>query len=336
MLWDETRHCLLGEVAFASQGIDHTQIPTHIGFAEYPNRELPPPERYASRRIEQGLMTKAGKQAEVALARAGRRRTRDGLPGFRLGRRSAACRDRPALAGAALPFARSDAGRLRKNPAGLRPHERRGSPCCPAATGGRRSTRSTCSIWIRTSATPGPDAPPVAGSGYSKTTMKLWLAATDAALVHRHFALGLFEGVLTNPSMLAAAKRPAADIMRDLCAATPGPSFVSAQARLRGRPWCRRQAAEWLALGWGDLGIEVPLARDGCAVLHWLRAEGVALRLATAVPATPQLLLATALDGSLGRPLGLRAGKTGRPAPKLAVLTGCRPALDQAGILPRC
>ncbi len=71
-LWDETRHCLLGEVAFVSQGIDHTKIPTHIGFAEYPNRELPPPERYAFLwGIEQGLMTKTGKQAEVALARAG-------------------------------------------------------------------------------------------------------------------------------------------------------------------------------------------------------------------------------------------------------------------------
>lgn len=71
-LWDETRHCLLGEVAFASQGIDFTQIPTHIGFAEYPNRELPPPERYAFLwGIEQGLMTKSGKQAEVALAKAG-------------------------------------------------------------------------------------------------------------------------------------------------------------------------------------------------------------------------------------------------------------------------
>ena len=71
-LWDETRHCMLGEVAFASSGIDFTKIPTHIGFAEYPNRELPPPERYAFLwGIEQGLMGKTGKRAEVALARAG-------------------------------------------------------------------------------------------------------------------------------------------------------------------------------------------------------------------------------------------------------------------------
>lgn len=71
-LWDETRHCMLGEIAFAAQGIDFTQIPTHIGFAEYPSEQLPPSERYAFLwGIEQGLMTKSGKQAEVALARAG-------------------------------------------------------------------------------------------------------------------------------------------------------------------------------------------------------------------------------------------------------------------------
>lgn len=70
-LWDETRHCMLGEVAFAAQGIDHTTIPTHIGFAEYPNEKLPAPERYAFLwGIEQGLMVKSGKQAEVALAQA--------------------------------------------------------------------------------------------------------------------------------------------------------------------------------------------------------------------------------------------------------------------------
>jgi len=71
-LWDETRHCMLGEISFASQGIDFTKIPTHIGFAEYPNTELEPADRYAFLwGIEQGLMGKTGKQAEVALAQAG-------------------------------------------------------------------------------------------------------------------------------------------------------------------------------------------------------------------------------------------------------------------------
>jgi uncharacterized ferritin-like protein (DUF455 family) len=69
-LWDETRHCLLGEVAFVSQGIDFTKIPMHVGFAEYPNTSLSPADRYAFLwGIEQGMMPRTGKQAEVALAR---------------------------------------------------------------------------------------------------------------------------------------------------------------------------------------------------------------------------------------------------------------------------
>ncbi len=71
-LWDETRHCMLGEAAFAAQGIDFTKIPTHVGFAAYPNTKLTPEDRYAFLwGIEQGLMVKSGKQAEVALAKAG-------------------------------------------------------------------------------------------------------------------------------------------------------------------------------------------------------------------------------------------------------------------------
>jgi hypothetical protein len=71
-LWDETRHCMLGEVAFAGQGIPFYSLPSHVGFAEYPNSQLAPPERYAFLwGIEQNLMTKTGKQAEVALAKAG-------------------------------------------------------------------------------------------------------------------------------------------------------------------------------------------------------------------------------------------------------------------------
>jgi len=71
-LWDEVRHSMLGEIAFAAQGIDFTQLPSHVGFAGYPNTKLPPEDRYAFLwGIEQGLMGKTGKQAEVALAKAG-------------------------------------------------------------------------------------------------------------------------------------------------------------------------------------------------------------------------------------------------------------------------
>jgi uncharacterized ferritin-like protein (DUF455 family) len=71
-LWDEVRHSMLGEIGFVSQGVDFTQLPSHVGFAAYPNTTLSPPDRYAFLwGIEQGLMAKTGKQAEVALAKEG-------------------------------------------------------------------------------------------------------------------------------------------------------------------------------------------------------------------------------------------------------------------------
>src|SRR5476651_2708883 len=98
--------------------------------------------------------------------------------------------------------------------------------------------------------------------------MKLWLATTDPIVAERHFELGIFEGILTNPSTLAAAKLPANDVMRDLCAAIRGPVFYQLNATTVAD--MKRQASEMLARGWANLGIKVPLTREGCPVLHWL------------------------------------------------------------------
>ena len=87
--------------------------------------------------------------------------------------------------------------------------------------------------------------------------MKLWLASTDADLVARYFELGLFVGVLTNPTTLAAAKRPPVEIMRDLCVATSSPVFFQLN---QGAPEAMKQHADaLLAKGWKNLGIKVPL-----------------------------------------------------------------------------
>jgi transaldolase len=156
--------------------------------------------------------------------------------------------------------------------------------------------------------------------------MKLWLASTDSALVDRLFKFGVFEGVLTNPTMIASAGRPPVDVIRDLCAATPGAVFF--QLRSTTSEKMKQDASKLLAKGWSNLGIKVPLTREGCAVLHWLREQRVALRLATCVPATAPLLLATALDVPWVTPVGSMLEKLGGPS-KVALLTEMQSALDQ-------
>ena len=64
-LWDEARHSLLGEVGFASLGLDWRQIPINFTWSLNLNTQLTPEERHAVLFfIEQGLMTRTGKRFE--------------------------------------------------------------------------------------------------------------------------------------------------------------------------------------------------------------------------------------------------------------------------------
>lgn len=162
--------------------------------------------------------------------------------------------------------------------------------------------------------------------------MRFWLASTDAAFVAEHCTLGLFEGVLTNPATLAAAGRPAAEVIPALCRACPGPVFY--QLRDGAVDTMKREADRWLALGHANLGIKVPLDRNGCAVLHWLRGQNVRHRLATCVPTTAQLVLATALEVPWVTPTGSALEKLGGPD-KIELLSEMRLLLDRQGSATR-
>ena len=64
-LWDEARHAMLGEVGFASLGIDWSAIPINFTWSRNLNTELQPWERHAVLFfIEQGLMPRTGKRYE--------------------------------------------------------------------------------------------------------------------------------------------------------------------------------------------------------------------------------------------------------------------------------
>ncbi len=64
-LWDEARHAMMGEIGFASQGIDWTQIPINFTWSLNLNTQLTPQERHGVLFfIEQGLMTRTGKRYE--------------------------------------------------------------------------------------------------------------------------------------------------------------------------------------------------------------------------------------------------------------------------------
>jgi hypothetical protein len=71
-LWDEARHAMLGEVAFRARGADMFEVPHEISFAELPNTQLNPRDRYTLLwGVEQGAMKGAtGKRHQHEIATA--------------------------------------------------------------------------------------------------------------------------------------------------------------------------------------------------------------------------------------------------------------------------
>ncbi|MEO1525120.1 MAG: hypothetical protein AAFX06_06770 [Planctomycetota bacterium] len=68
-LWDEARHAMMGEVGFASLGIDWREIPINFTWSRNLNLQLTARERHGVLFfIEQGLMPKTGKRFEWEIA----------------------------------------------------------------------------------------------------------------------------------------------------------------------------------------------------------------------------------------------------------------------------
>jgi hypothetical protein len=68
-LWDETRHAMLGEVAFETRGVDWHSVPQELTFASFPNSALEPRERYALLyHSEHAVMGKGGKRGDNQFA----------------------------------------------------------------------------------------------------------------------------------------------------------------------------------------------------------------------------------------------------------------------------
>ena len=59
--------------------------------------------------------------------------------------------------------------------------------------------------------------------------MQFFIDTADPAEIRKAAALGILDGVTTNPSLIAKTGRPFADVMREIFALVPGPiSLVKA------------------------------------------------------------------------------------------------------------
>lgn len=126
-------------------------------------------------------------------------------------------------------------------------------------------------------------------------------------------ATGLFHGVTTNPTLLAAAKVPCTiEALKDLAA----DAFTFGAAELQVQTWGRSvetmlRHGRLLAAISPHIVVKVPITREGAIAASFLKSEGIRVTL-TAVYAPHQALAAAALGADYAAPYLGRMNDAGR------------------------
>lgn len=124
--------------------------------------------------------------------------------------------------------------------------------------------------------------------------MKFWLATANVERAEQCLSYGIFEGVITNPHVVAQEKRDPEVIFRDLCRVAP---YAYYQLHAGEVNEMLREADKMLAIDPAKMRIKVPATRNGLAVIRQLADRGLPV-MATAVPTSPWMVLAVAAGAS--------------------------------------
>lgn len=120
--------------------------------------------------------------------------------------------------------------------------------------------------------------------------MKFWLATANIERTEQCLAYGIFEGIITNPHVVAQEGRNPKDIFRDLCQIAP---YAYYQLRAAEVDQMMGEAEQMLAINSDKMRIKVPATRNGIAVIRKLSDQGIRV-MATAVPTSTWMVLAVA------------------------------------------
>ncbi len=102
--------------------------------------------------------------------------------------------------------------------------------------------------------------------------MKIFIDTANIIEIKEAASLGVIDGVTTNPSLIAREKRPAVELLKEICAAVSGP--VSAEVislEAEGMVSEGRQLAKIA----DNIVIKVPLVKEGLKAVKMLCAEGI-------------------------------------------------------------
>ena len=118
--------------------------------------------------------------------------------------------------------------------------------------------------------------------------MKIFIDTANIDEIRRAVALGVVDGVTTNPSLVAREGKPFRQVLLDICEVVDGP--VSAEVVSLKAEEMVAEARD-LAGVHENIVVKIPMTTEGLKAVHALSAEGIRTNV-TLVFSAPQALLA--------------------------------------------
>jgi transaldolase len=121
--------------------------------------------------------------------------------------------------------------------------------------------------------------------------MKFFVDTADTKEIAELNAIGLLDGVTTNPSLILKAGRPMKEVIADICKIVKGP--VSAEVAATDYDGMMREAAVLAKIA-DNVCIKVPLTFDGLKACRAIRSDGRQVNVTLCFSAVQALLAAKA------------------------------------------
>jgi transaldolase len=138
--------------------------------------------------------------------------------------------------------------------------------------------------------------------------MKFFLDTANLEEIRKGVAMGMVDGVTTNPSLVAKESRPFTTILEDICALVQGP--VSAEVVSTETEGMLGEARELAKIG-EQIVVKIPMTVPGLIAVRRLSEENIKTNV-TLVFSTAQALLAAKAGASFVSPFVGRLDDTGQ------------------------
>jgi transaldolase len=121
--------------------------------------------------------------------------------------------------------------------------------------------------------------------------MKIFIDTADVAAIREYAAIGIVDGVTTNPSLIAKTGRKFVEVVEEICAIVDGP--ISAEAVTTAAPEMIEEA-RGLARIHPNIVVKIHMTAEGLKVVSAVSKEGVKTNVTLCFSASQALLAAKA------------------------------------------